>query len=473
MITFNQTPGNDNELIFMLRVRLDSGVIYATTYQGGLTLSGNNYENVLQYGSITPLQASANAISGGCIEAIQTMTFQLIRWGGYYIGDFYPTSSADYLSGREVDFGICWNSVSDESEVTWIYTGYIHSFSVLNYGVEIETFERNELAMIQLPYYSIQNNANNGVSYFTDAPQESYGLSIPILYGDFTTVNFQYSDVHLAPAITVNKNKHEVIVCSHKINTSVYNNYNIPSSSNIYYLFKHVQGNNCYIVIYSDSTNETNNTGYYTISIRDAGIGIVLGYSIIQLKALSGFSDISDVEGATDQDSSTYSTLTATSTADNRLALRCIDTIGSSSFGNPNYASSGVAINMLISTQALENFDIGYANYNLTTPSAKVLAAGLTLNSSTPTLYTYLFGNLTDAKRVNSLPWSIDEVTELEFYIENNGTSAGGNQIRVYNMYLELKEIYVNAPKSARRIVIPRKKKKYISGTGETREEEE
>jgi len=220
-------------------------------------------------------------------------------------------------------------------------------------------------------------------------------------------------------------------------------NYTVASTTRDY-IFKYVAANNCYIAVYTNTgTSYQNNVGFHTLTVRNTGAEVAQGYSIIQLQSRGGYSDILDVSAATDKSSLTYSTLTATSGGNNRLALKCTEVIGSSSFGQPYYASGDIQINILISTTASQNFDIGYYNFNLSTPAGNVLASGLTLNNTTPTLYTYGFGNSTTAKKNGSLPWGIDEVTELEYYVENNGTSPGGNPIRITNMYLELKNIVI------------------------------
>ena len=109
MITFNQTPGNDNELIYLLKIELDSGNILASTAQGGIEFTGGiEYTNILQMDSISNLSANVNPMGGGGIQSIQTMSFQIIRWGdSFFVNDFYPTASADYATNRRIQFGVC------------------------------------------------------------------------------------------------------------------------------------------------------------------------------------------------------------------------------------------------------------------------------------------------------------------------------------------------------------------------------
>ena len=45
-------------------------------------------------------------------------------------------------------------------------------------------FQESEITNKEIPYYEIQSIFDNGIGYYEDAPEESYGKTIPIVYGE-------------------------------------------------------------------------------------------------------------------------------------------------------------------------------------------------------------------------------------------------------------------------------------------------
>jgi len=439
MITLNQTAGNDNELIFVFRLEYENTAILMST-QAELELGASEYSAIVQKESISRVTSTVSIFSGGNIGSVQSLSLKIIRWGGFYVGDFYPTASAPYLTGGKLRAGFVWQGATTESEITWFYEGYVRDYSAEHNGLRIESYEINDIDTVQMPLYSIQKDLSDGISYYPNAPDGNVGAVIPVLYGDFSKVLFTYSDVCLAPSLLVDKSKYIFIVCSHSVHTTT--SYQVDATSREY-MFKYIGSADCYISIYTDTkTAKDNNVCYYTVTTMNGAGEPVLGASFIQLKTVGGYSDVIDVTNATDKSSSTATAITGSLGGSNKLALKTAGSVNTSEFGQVNYAIGDITFNFLISNTGSITFKFGYYNYAVS-PAAGWAAATVIGSYGTATTFTYQFGNRVTAKKSGTLPWDIEELTGLNYYVDNASTNAGLDPLSIYNAWIELRNIVV------------------------------
>lgn len=233
MITVNDTVLDDNQLIFVAKISLTSSYLYLCNRPNGITLSSHDYSGQLVIkDSMTPVVKNTNIIYGGGIGNVASFSVQINNYTGYPTAGINPLKyypeTAIYLSGREVEVGFVWEGATTEAEITTIFKGFIEQSPTTPGIMDIVAIEISELELIQLPYYSVQKDFDNGISYFPNAPKESIGMTIPILYGDaFNGVSATGTpDVSpYAPGVLVEQNNYKYIIASHYTDASTAEQY--------------------------------------------------------------------------------------------------------------------------------------------------------------------------------------------------------------------------------------------------------
>lgn len=187
MITLNQTAGYDNEAIFVFKFTFDTTVAYLSTKD--ITLDSTNYDGAaILHNSISAITETNNLIRGGGICEVGSLSLSIINKSDNasfsdFFDSFYPNNSV-YQANREVDIGIVWDGATTESQITWLQTMLISEYSY-DTSLHFSLVSYTEADNPSLPYYTVQEDYDNGVSYFPKAPDESMGVPIPIVYGDF------------------------------------------------------------------------------------------------------------------------------------------------------------------------------------------------------------------------------------------------------------------------------------------------
>lgn len=229
MLTLNDTPLNDNQARFVVKIESDTP-IYLSNYLDGITLSSVLYDGApLVKNSLQDNGKSIDISNGGGIGNIQAFQLQIARYQtntalNDFFNDLFPATGKQYLIARPISIGFCWEGATTAGEITWFFYGYIDEYSYNADTITLLCLEYAELENIELPPYKLQRENDNGISYFPDAPEDNIGLSLPIIYGDFTLKSGEGTTKNiispLCPTLLVDETKIKGIVASHECNTS-------------------------------------------------------------------------------------------------------------------------------------------------------------------------------------------------------------------------------------------------------------
>src|SRR5690606_11726852 len=259
------TPGNDNAIVWLIRLTDKDGNILRAGTQD-ITLDANDYDGKVmginqKRFSLNELGKRINIVDDGTTGEVSTVIFTLARYTSNtftndFFNEYYPATSGKTLVGASVELGIVWNTATAESEITWLYQYNVDDYSFGTSEIQLINSEFSEFEFTPLPYYKIQKETNDGVSYFLQAPEENYGLALPIVYGDFST----YIDDHLLfkpvlfPLICVDKHSQKFIAATHKLHTSTLSTGGGTASLMYQYLY----GLKTYMTLICDNGSATN-----------------------------------------------------------------------------------------------------------------------------------------------------------------------------------------------------------------------
>lgn len=460
MITLQQSAGANNATIWVLKIHTATPIYISTkdialdsTFDGQV-LNRQNY--------LSEINQNSTVQSGGGTGSVSSYSFSISRYVGNaslssFMDEFYPATSGVYLTSVIVDLGVCWTGATTDTEITWLFRGRVIDYSYEQRQLNLTVFQESEISNKEVPYYSVQKDFDNGVSYFLYAPEDSYGVSIPIVYGSFNGAyeneNLEVGLYKLAPCIPVSKNKIGFIVASHPCKET---SADTLSSGNWENVFKYIDGVQSYMRIYN-SDAATNSTTYNTISCRfelsDNRGGFLKGILYIKLTEPSEMTDVANDTNVLDSDITTYSDLDADAGGDNKLALKTVGGASTSEVGilGPNDLDVRVSFRAATDGGGNRAYTMNYYNNTLGTPAGDATPSTGTLTSGTSSIQAHTFGTDTNGKRDATLPWTIEEVTGLDFYISNNQTTPG-QKIRVYSAWITLLNIKVYGINYARSV---------------------
>lgn len=218
-LTLGMTAGADNDAIWCVRVTLDSSIIYYATRT--ISLDNTYLGNVLLKNSVAGYEDMNNsALTGGGIGQLGSFEFTITNFSGTFIDDFYPTASKPYFCGRKVELGVVWSTATLDSQITWLFEGYVDGFAYTPAGITVTVYERSELDLIELPPYKTQKDISDVISYCEGLDEEDLGIPIPIVYGKFTALSPEYKLWSLAPCILRNKTYFTYQWACHKCNAT-------------------------------------------------------------------------------------------------------------------------------------------------------------------------------------------------------------------------------------------------------------
>lgn len=434
-----ENSGIDDEITLdNIKLRLLDNTVYISTRDISLD---NEYSGQIMHNEnyLTDIPFESTIEGSGGAGTVTSFSIAISRYisntnfDGFF-NEFYPSTDGGIIVGRIIDVGICWSGATADTDITWLFRGRIIDYGYQQRQLNLVVFQESEISNKEIPFYSVQKDHNNEISYFTNAPLESYGLPIPIIYGNLsadTSDEDEWGQSRVTPVIVVDKNTLESVVASHKVNA--------PPD----YLRLYVDDLQSYMRL--DSTVKTNvdNEAYTSVILQPTPTKI-LGKLWIKLAVAtdqSDFLDLSDITEDTDTDE--YIELDS----GEGIYINSIDTTPSALIGQLGTALSDISIYFVVSSNDanLRQFKIGYYNSTIPTPTGYEVNNNVT--GLSPTHKYTRFGNVTTAKKDTNLPWQIEEICSLDYYIINTEASAG-DKIRVYFAYLVIDNIKV--PYSAR-----------------------
>lgn len=225
------TAGNDNALIWVVKIELEATPLrYATRT---LNLTNDWLGGKIALNSLTGLSQSADLTEGGTVGSLSMLNMNTTKFS-LFIDDIAPTTSMPYLTGKRVSLGFVWDTATTDAEITYIFEGYVFSYSAGTNQMQLGIMEYSDIENGTLPYYKIQNTLDNGISYFTKIEDTALGVEIPIVYGDFSgdSINLYTSSI-LAPCVLVDNTLLKYKVASHPC----FETYSIIANADFLYLF--------------------------------------------------------------------------------------------------------------------------------------------------------------------------------------------------------------------------------------------
>lgn len=424
--------GTDKLSIDNIKLRKLEEVTYLATKT--LSLDNTWDGQVLEFNNrISDIDAFVDTLSSGTIGGVNSYTFTVARYNSNskfdgWFEEFYPTYNGGTLISRECEIGIVWAGASADTEITWLMRGKIVDYRYEKGKMIITVLQSTEIDARPLPYYTVQKDFDNEVSYFTNAPEENYGIILPIVYGDFvltleTVGNFPpFGLLHRSsfPLVLVDKYQLKYIAATHKFwadGLSV-----AGASANRKYL----SGLGTYMNLTCDNGSSTNNdiivsvTHFDTLNSTD---NVVKG-SLFIIPTLPGTkNDISNYSNLTNIAPGTDS---LTITQNNEVAL-IIDG-NESGIGTISRSAGSVTIDVWQSDSNPDNANndtiITYWNpeFNKGTGSYGLEDATAQFNwqsGSGDIHHTQDISEEFSGRDINDEPWSIEEILNLEFIVRS------------------------------------------------------
>lgn len=445
MLTLNMTSGNNNQTIWVLKINTPTPIYLSTR---DITLDAINYDGqVLNFDNyLTDITQTSTIPSGGGTGAVSSFGFSISRYVGNtsldgFFNEFYPATSGVYLSGVLVQFGIVWEGATTEAEITWLMVGRIVDYQYEQRKLNITVFQESEITNKEVPYYSVQKDFNNDMSYYLNAPTENLGLTIPIVYGSFNVDTFDYDLKKLCPSILIDKRYFTFIQASHKLKTQ-----NSPTYTDA--LYKYISGLDTYLVLIPDNGSSFNyDTKSYVNLLSTSRVAgdTIKGKLFIVPKAVGTTSDYVEIENILDRDNSTEITVTDTE----EVAIRSDGEASTSDVGVLGLTSTDVQLRVTWQSDDGGNRQITLKYYNegLTTPAYGSTATDTTtVTGGTYKTTSFSFGISTTSKSNSNLPWTVEELCNLSYVaLNSSGTGATSGDINISQVVVILSNIIVSS----------------------------
>jgi hypothetical protein len=417
---------------------MDGSYFYFSTEWDKITLGGVDFDGkVILKDGLSDMESGImdNGISGGTISIVSNFVFSIVRHNSYsgtsdFFSDFYPTVISEVeqpkLTAKTVDVGIVWRGATTLEEITWIESYYIQQPTVYYNRIECFCVGFDELSNTQIPHYVVQKEVDNDISYFPDAPEDSMGQTIPIVYGDFTTLDLPYQKYNLVPGIPTLKDGHNYIFSSH-ICKEVY-----ASAS----IFDYISGAFTVRRLYETYGAHSNTRAGYNVQLAT------------YLKYISGeikfhprgyISGGSDYEKSVDDDSTTYAVLPV----NDAMIWQIGSDVGNIGFLNGVMNDAALIIEWDANGGNVDFqvklFHVPLNKYHSLVASGNSALTGQTIN--------YYFGQgnydygSNPCKYQDTADWNMSELEEVEFHIFNLSSSAG--EMRIKNIYFQIQNTTV------------------------------
>ena len=438
------TPGLDNEIVWLIKITDGTNAYRFATEN--ITLSSNDWDgevmgiNQNRY-SVGEIGKRINIIDGGTTGEISTITFTIARYTSNaltndFFNEYYPATSGKILIGSQVDIGIIWNTSNDEADITWLYSYNGDDFNYNGTEISLLCSEFSDFEQFNIPYYKIQNETDNGMSYFPSCPKENMGVSIPIVYGNFSIYNRITKDFAVSPSLLIDKSAVKYIIASHP----VFATSESLTYANEYVMFLYISEINNYLRLTKSSGSTSENTIRHSVSLQNT-LGDLFGDIYLPFNGVSSLYTFGDVSNTIDNSEITFVSLDAS----HFLALRVAEADTSVNIGSLNTGAGSILVSFEIASNDANNrdFTINGRNQTLDTPASGTGASGTHTTGTTISTQTYDITTDVNPKQTSDIPWEINELLNLEYFIENNEVSAG-NYIQVFIGGLDLSGIFVN-----------------------------
>jgi len=446
-LTLNMASGDNNETIWVFRLHGVNGITYFSTRD--ITLN-NTYDGKVLNGSnpISNVVWSSTIAQSGGAGSVTSYTISISRYvdnadfNGFF-DEFYPATSGLQLTSRAIDIGVCWVGADVDTKITWLLRGRAIEYSYSQRTLDITVFEADELSVFELPYYSVQKNIDNDISYFPDVDDEIIGTTIPIIYGGFNTEGLYTGDYYLTPAILVDKKYQTFIIASH------YCDVTSNSAGKGDLIYRYLEGVKSYLIMSCAGSALTNSIVKNSISLQYTPGSRTWGRIHIRLTQISPL-DTADhnIPKIIDSDTTTYEELDADGAGATKVGLYPVGSISSSNVGWLGSTASDISVRFLLASNDANARSLSLDLRNESNAVAFDAGSTQTVTGTSPAEKSRDFGTLTAIKKDAALPWTIEEICGLTYIVNNEETSVG-NKIRIYNGVVYLTGIYITPPRAS------------------------
>ena len=429
-----------------IKIRKEVDIIRLSTRDVDLGDANIFDGQIIKHDQLTDVDSFIDVEVSGGIGAITGYSFQIARHTANartsdFFNEFFPAYDGGQIVAREILFGFIWDDGSpDYSEVTWLMNGKAIDYSYEPRAINLIVLQSTEIDTREIPYYSVQKDFNNFVSYFPSAPDENYGNIIPIVYGihdvgtSITGGAAVEGLVTYSPGIIVDYGKNSILIASHKCES-------IAAVSTLS-VYKFIEGLNSYMGLTSasDATVNNNLNSYYSVTDTNTDI---IGSMIIPLKAQSSYSGVGTLFNVMDKDTTNFKQIDTTE----RLALGIGGSASTTEVGwlSVTDGQSRVVWRVGSNDAGDRDWTLGINNLTYgTPPNLDTVSTGtIVANNPSTVEIVHNFGASVVMKKDAIMPWTIEEVCNLEFYIINDDVDAG-DYIEVYYATLKLSNIKVS-----------------------------
>lgn len=435
MLTPNQTVLTDNKSILVFKIDLEAdGFMYFSDTIDKITLDGIDFDGkVIFKNSISEIREYIDVSLGGGIGSVGNFSFSIARYNSYsgasnFHEDFYPADGKPLLTSKTVDVGIVWEGATTLAEITWLKSYFIQDHSWTNDSLDLTCIEFDELAATELPYYRIQDEIENEISYYTDIDDETRGKVLPLVYGEYNTINREYSEFSLAPAIRANKG-FQFILASHLCHT-------VDSTTGLY---QYIEDANALLRIYGAGITSVNKWNLHYTELATGRYNNLYAELIIQPKFIATdyvFSaplDASNAGNMMDGGATSYMLLQPNET----VALVLPANLPTNLFGETDGSLASVSMNVKWASNTANQAGIRLKFFHPELEIESQAVQNDTTTTDKDTAFQFGDGTTVIAKKdTSNANWNIDELQKLYYCIQNTGTQA----VKIYNVYLKFNQ---------------------------------
>lgn len=447
-ITVEAAGTSDEITLDNIKLRLLDNTVYISTRDISLD---NEYSGQIMHNEnyLTDIPFESTIEGSGGAGTVTSFSIAISRYisnanfDGFF-NEFYPATDGGIIVGRIIDVGICWVGATADTDITWLFRGRIIDYGYQQRQLNLVVFQESEISNKEIPFYSVQKDYNNEISYFTNAPDNNYGTVIPIVYGSYNVDTFDYDLKKLLPSILVDKRYLKAIQASHKLYTQ-----NSPTYTNA--LYKYISGIDSYMILIPDNGNSVNNNAISYVQLLSTSRlpgELLRGKLFVVFKATGSLSDINDVGNIIDNSNSTYITIPDGDV----LSLIIGDDINQEEIGTLSKASNDDII-LQVSWQSNNGDERGIylAYHNLNLGSTATTGEHDTTTNTGGTWVTTSFSMAQNVEYADDalLPYTIADLRAYEFVIENeSGTTATSGALNIRQAILILDNIIVSGSTS-------------------------
>ena len=418
MLTMNMTVGKDTAAIWIVRINLDAdGYLYFADVNDKVTLSAIDFDGkVIFKDSLSEIEKYVDVSFGGSIGQVGNFGFSVARHTSYtgvsnFFNDLYPATSKPLLTSKTVDVGIVWSGATLTTEITWLHQFYVEDYSFQTNRLDMFCIEYDELQGKDLPPFVLQEDFNDGISYYTNASDDFYGQAIPIIYGDFTTRNLEYEQFNFVPTVAISKGTSYKIAC-HICHT-------VEASS---YLYEYLEPVETVMQLSVASPTAVNTRAGHNITLAARAENVKGRLMLMPRGYISGGSDYAN---AIDTDAVTYATLDANDTMKWQVNAKLSD----AQFGIFSFSQFDSSL-MILWDSSGGNVDFQVKAWDLPTAAFLFRVASGSVSGTGNTI-TFGFGD--------GNYFTPTALENTEFHILNLVTSAASMQIK--HLYFDFQNL--------------------------------